>query len=242
MYANSFVFRERTMTEKISISEVKFKHISNPSSGELSEKSLRKCNFCEKVCEIGNNLLLTKLSGPGNFYCSFCLRNDFHTKKNKDILILSFRSVIGYFYFRNYMQISSGKKLWLSEIEDFIASHVAVGVTNPLFLYDPETMLWFVNFSKVGDSKKKIPLEEIHKTILNILTCFNLSEMVCDISLASFYEKYKEAVEVFYRKRYRPDRRKMLIPTLRDTGASESKYLNGDKLRNFTFSDLKIKN
>lgn len=230
------------MTEKISISQVRFKHISSGQNGELCEKSLRKCNFCEKSCEIGSNLVVEKLSAPGNFYCPFCLRHDLHTGKSKDILILSFRSIIGYFYFQNYIQVTSGRKIWLSEIEDFIQSHVKAGETNPLFLYDPETMLWFVNFGKVGDSKRKVPIEEVLKTIVNILTCFNLSQTVPGLSLVSFYEKYKEAIDAFYRKRYRPEKRKMLIPTFKELGVHESKMFNNEKMRNFTYQDLKIKN
>lgn len=230
------------MTEKISISQVRFKRISASQTGELYEKTLRKCNFCEKTCEIGNNPVVEKLSAPGNFYCPFCLRHDLHTGKNRDILILSFRSIIGYFYFQNYIQATSGKKIWLSEIEDFVQSHIQAGEMNPLFLYDHETMLWFINFQKVGNSKRKVPVEEILKTILNILTCFNLSQTVPGLSLVSFYEKYKEAVDAFYRKRYRPDRRKMLIPTFKESGIMESKILNNEKVRNFTYQDLKIKN
>jgi hypothetical protein len=102
-------------------------------------------------------------------------------------------------------------------------------------------MLWFVNFSRVGTSKKKIPLEEIHKTIVSILASFNLSEMVPGISIPALFAKYRDAVDGFYRKRFRPENRRLLIPTLANTGASESKLCGFEKMRHFTFEDLQAK-
>lgn len=223
------------MPEKLSVAQVKLKSLPEPSSGELSENVFRKCHFCDKNCRSFSQLpFLYRLCGPGNFYCPFCLRHDLHTKNNKDFLILSFRSIIGSFYFQNYLTAQGGKRLWISEIEDYIYAHQAAGLMNPVFLYDPETMLWFINFSKVGTSKKKIPIEEVHKTILNILVSFNLAQNFPGTSLSAFYSKYHEAIESFYRKRFRPENRRMLIPSI----GNEPKVCGANKLRNFVFDDL----
>lgn len=236
-------FGDKTMSEKNSISQVRLKLIPATLSGELSEKIFRKCCFCEKTCESGKpqSQLLDSLSGPGNFYCSFCLRHSLNNKGNRDVLILSFRSIIGYFYFQNYLQISNGKKLWISQIEDHITAHYQAGIVNPLFLYDPETMLWFVNFARVGSGKKKIPLEEIMKTIMNILSTFNL-ETISGLNIDLLHLKYKESISQFYHKRFRPADRLMLIPTLANTGVVEPLTCSLNKMRNFVFDDLKIKN
>ena len=231
------------MAEKTSICQVILKPLPSPSSGELSDKVFRKCCFCEKNCELFDNQsqIVDRLAGPGNFYCSFCLRHDLHTRNNRDVLILSFRSIVEYFYLLNYLQVHNGKKLWIAEIEDYIESHVKAGLVNPLFLYDPDTLLWFVNFSKVGTSKRKVPLQEVLKTIVSILASFNLVETTPGINTSEFYSKFKVAIESFYRKRYRPENRRMLIPTLANTGVVEPKTFNLDKMRNFVLEDLKIK-
>lgn len=230
------------MSEKLSVCQVKLKPIPASPNGELSDKVYRKCCFCEKNCETSSSHpLIDKLSGPGNYFCAFCLRHNLHTAANRDVLILSFRSIIGYFYFQNYVNTTSGRKLWLAEIEDYIESHVEAGLVNPLFLYDPETMLWFVNFAKIGTSKKKAPLDEVHKTILSILTCFNLNDTVPGISMSSLYVKYKDAIDNFYRKRYRPADRRMLIPTLANTGVVEPKTCTLDRTRSFIAEDLRAK-
>lgn len=144
-------------------------------------------------------------------------------------------------YFQNYIQANNAQKLWISQIEDYIEVHYRAGSVNPLFLYDPVTMLWFVNFSKIGTSKKKVPIEEVIKTIVSILATFNLSEMIPGINMSYLYTKYKDAVNGFYKKRFRPKDRRMLIPTLVNTGVLEPKDSSLDNMRNFIFDDLKVK-
>ena len=230
------------MAEKLSICQVRLKPLPPSPTGELSDRVFRKCYFCEKNCEsAGSHSIVDRLSGPGNFYCSFCLRHGLHTRGNRDILILSFRSIIGYFYLTNYVQAHGGRKLWITEIEDYIESHKQAGLANTLFLYDPETMLWFVNFARVGNSKRKVPVEEVYKTVVSILASFNLSETTYGVSMAALYAKYKDAIESFHRKRYRPENKRMLIPTLANTGVAEPKSCDLDRMRNFTVEDLRIK-
>ena len=221
------------MSEKLLINQVIFKPIPTLENGELSDKIIRKCHFCGKKCEFSENSshLSQKLSGNDCFYCLFCLRHNLNNKNNKNILILSFRNIIGFLYHQNYVAI---RKLWLSEIEDYIDSHVEVGLQNPLFLYDPETMLWFIDFNKVGKSKRKIPVEEVFKTVIGILSCFNLSENIINIRMGSLYQKYQDGIEMFYRNRQRLDG--ILVPLL---FVAESNF--DDRTKNFIFQDLKLK-
>ena len=229
------------MGNKLYFCQVSLIPLEQPTSGELSDDVFRKCHFCEKSCQFSSEQLqlIHKLSGLNNFYCPFCLRHNLHTKANRDVLILSFRSIIGYFYFQNYLFCNNSKnKFWISEIEDFIKSHQQAGYVNPLFLYDPESMLWFVDFSKVGQGKNKLPLDEIVKTILSILTSFNLSKIVPNLNLSTFFQKYKEAIEDFYESRYQ----KILIPTFDECGVQDPYSFSFNCTRNFIFKDLEFKN
>jgi hypothetical protein len=226
----------------VSVSQVQIKPIPSLQSGELSEKFFRKCHFCEKNCElVANQLeLIDRLSGSGNFYCCFCLRHRLNKKRNRNVLIFSFRSIIAHFYFKNYIQINNGQKLGVSQIEDYIEAHRQIGSVNPLFLYDSETLLWFLDFSRVGHGKKKIIIEEILKTISNILDSFNLSETIPEISRSSVYLKYKQAIEFFDQNKFLPNNQNMFIPII-TSDFLENKSAIQNKMRNFVFDDLKIK-
>jgi hypothetical protein len=228
--------------DKMSVCRVKVRPLSPPPSGELSDKVIRKCCFCEKNCEMTvQHRLLEKLSGEDGYYCAFCLRHGFQTRASRDVLILSFRGIIGHFYQQNYLAAHGYHRMWVSEVEDYIEAHRRAGEVNPLFIYDPETLLWFVNFARVGTSKKKVPLEEVLKTVVNILFCFDLTRNAPGVSQSAVFAKYKDAIENFYRKRYRPENRRMLIPTLAGCGLPEPKNAPPDRSRNFTACELKVK-
>jgi hypothetical protein len=223
---------------KFCVSSVKFKPLSPVGNGELSEKTFRKCAFCEKECLVQpvSKNMSDRISGPDRFYCVSCLRRNHHTKNRRNVLILSFRAIIGHFYYTNYSFSASGRRMYLSDINDYVESHVKVGLMNPVFDYDPDTLLWFVDFSRVGDSKRRVPLEEVLKTIVDILTCFNLTQTVPGVSLSSVFDKYREAIQNFYEKRYRPQGRRMLIPTLAGCNAGDGK--GQDRLRSFTPNEM----
>ena len=178
---------------------------------------------------------MAKLAGRRCFYCSFCLRKSLHTKNSRNTLMLSFRSIVGYFYYINF-NVNGSRRMYLADIEDYIDFHVRVGLMNPLFDYDPETFLWFVDFSRVGDSKRRLPLDEVLRTVVNILACFNLSENVPGTSMSGLMGKYREAMVDFHERRYRPNVRKMLIPTL---AGADSKLL--EKTRSFTIREMSAK-
>ena len=221
------------------VSKVKLTPLTMAPFGELSEHIVRTCNFCAKEVDSPFSVerINQRLSGQKDFYCSFCLRNDLHTRNNKHILAMSFRSILGYYYHELY--ITHGHKIWLSEIEDYMQIHAEVGLINPVFSYDPITLLWFIDFAKVGISKKKIKVEEVLKTVVNVLATFNLTEQVPGIQSGRLYQKYQDAILGFYSQRYRPEGRRMLIPTLVGCINSDQRLNNIlEKTRNFTLKDL----
>ena len=206
-----------------------------PDNGELSDKIYYECGFCgkreglyehaRKMCE--------KLSG-NDYYCTFCLSKGFHTKNNRNILIMSFRAIIGYYYYGLYVNPTNPDNiLYLSQIEDYVDAHIEAGLQNPIFSYDHQTFLWFIDFSRVGRDRKKVKYEEILKTVANILVCFNLYHHIQRIKVATLYEKYEESVRKFQETRYRPEGKPYLIPTLQ----SCTDFINISKA--FTIEDTR---
>lgn len=220
------------MISKITGQNVKLIPIDNQPEGELAEKIYYECGFCGKTTGLWSETrrICEKLSGDA-FYCVSCLRNGFNNNNNSHILIMSFRGIIGYYYYGLYR---SDRKIWVSEIEDNIKSHVKAGLQNPVFHYDPESLLWFVDFSKVGRGRKQIKIREVMKTISSILSCFNLLDHLPQASLHRLYEKYEDAISKFYTQRFRPNGKRELIPTLSGCGVYEhGKKFNMDDTRNF---------
>ena len=224
---------------KFLISQVKLTPLEVLPNGDLCEKFYQRCSFCEKNCFLPAFVrpLYNKLSNE-TFFCDFCLRNNFHTRNNRNVFILTFRSIIGQFYQQNYTLPQFGRiRLYLADIEDYLESHMQTGLLNPLFFYDPDSMLWFIDFSKVGSSKKKIEFQEICRTIKNILVCFNLSETLPNIGMVNFYNKYLEALTLFYQKRSRATR--IYSPSLTTGSSYETK--SGEQAKNFTRREMLIK-
>lgn len=205
-------------------------------NGELAEKTYSICDLCEKRVGLYSQerALCEKLTGDGSFYCGFCLRHRFNTRNNRDLLIMSFRGIIGYYY--DYLYKDKGE-LSLSQIKDFIQLHRRVGLQNPIFYYDDESMLWFVDFSRVGRGRKKLQLKDVLQTTIGILSCFNLAQVVPDPNLHKLFGKYREAIEKFCSHRYRPEGRWLLIPTL--SGCATASYPTTSKKKAFDFEASK---
>jgi len=221
--------------QKLSVSQIDLEILPPTITGELFDVFIRYCSFCRKKCHSNdlNREICEKMSGGNGYYCAFCLRNGFHTKNCKDILILSFRAIIAWLYYYKYLSNTS-EKMWLSEIEDCIESHRQTGLTNPAFLYDPDTYLWFINFAQIGGGKKHQTIDDVYRTIVNILVCFNLKNNVHGIDTAEFFQKYRKSIEEFFQKRQRPKNRYMLIPTFTNCGTLHiPDRISSTKLRNF---------
>lgn len=211
---------------------IKLNPIQDKLGGELAEIIYYECQFCQKNVGLyqEQRKLCEKLSGK-NFYCSFCLQNGLNYKSNQHILIMSFKGIIGYYYHVLHRQ---NKVLYQSQIIDYVELHRQAGLLNPVFRYDPESFLWFVDFSKIGRGQKKIPIKEALKTVVNILTCFELPRNIDHIYTSKIFKKYNEAMVKFYSERYRPPNRKILAPTLSGCGGQcDNRNVDHEEMREF---------
>ena len=207
-------------TDKITVPVLEILPKKEPDlHGELAEKTYSICELCEKRVGLYSmeRDLCQKLTGDGAFYCSFCLRHKFNTRNSRDLLIMSFRGIIGYYY--EYLYRDKGE-LSFSQVQDYVKLHRKVGLQNPVFYYDDESMLWFVDFARVGRGRKKLRLTDILQTTINILACFNMAQVVPDANLHKMYEKYREAIDKFCSHRYRPEGRWLLVPTMCGCGSA----------------------
>jgi hypothetical protein len=213
--------------------EVELTPIGHVKSGELSDVVYLECLFCGKTAGYYPRMrkMCERLSGS-DFYCDFCLRNGFNRQSNRNILIVSFRSIVGFYYYDLYRFCEGTKELYISDIEDYVKSHIATGAQNPVFIYDEDTMFWFLDFEKIGRGRKKVRVGEVLRTIVDILSCFDIYVHYPGINMHALYDKYKEAIEKFYSQRYRPDNRRVCIPTFANCGINDSG-------RKFCFEDTR---
>lgn len=221
------------------INKLEIELIKEDSDKEFSSSAYYVCNFCEKNFKLNKNKhqLFEKLS-RGKIHCPFCLQNNFNQKSNKNILILSFRAIINYYYKQLYLE---NKKMYFTEIVDYIEAHKKVGLSNPIFRYDDESMLFFVDFSKVGKGPHKMPLKEVHKTVINILVCFNINQWFFQSTKTEkLFEKFRDAVEKFHINRYRPENIKILCPTLAGINAT-SETISHESFKEFSKKKLFLK-
>lgn len=177
------------------------------------------CGFCGvQGTLVKQEIDFYKRLGDGVFYCAFCIRHGFHNERGKNVLILDFSKLIGQLYANFY----TTRKMWQSQIYDLIKEQVRRGRKNPAFLYDPQSQLWFIDFSKVGQSSRKIRLEEILDTAKSILDCLSLTQFYKDIKYDKLWGKYEDAITRFYECRYRPKSRFVLSPSLKGCVSSST--------------------
>ena len=211
--------------------DVKLSLIQENLDGELSDVIFYKCDFCEKTVGLHREQRkwLEKLSG-NRFFCTFCIQNGLHVN-NRHVLPMSFRAIVGYFYCALYLET---KNLYVSQILDYLESHEKIGLANPVFRYDPDSLMWFVDFAKVGKGKRKIPLREVLKTTIDISACFSLPANISCFQTSKLFAKYEEALVKFHMERYRPPGKRLLIPTLTGCGNCDNKQVDHESLKNFS--------
>lgn len=219
---------------------VSTKLIKGIAGNELSDTFYHTCLFCEKLVKVSShNFESCRRLGGGKYFCPFCLRNDFHHRSSKNVLILSYRGIFGQYYQHNYLEEESDStnKLWVSDIKQMIVNHETLGLRCPVFSYDPSTYLWFIDFNKVGSDSRKAPIDDVQATVMCVLACFRLSKIYGQYVLEDMWEKFDKALHLFYEKRQRPESRRMLIPTLRGVVRQD----DGFKARDFSPSMLQLK-
>lgn len=209
-----------------------------PTGNELSDSFYRNCTFCDKFMRVTSINFDSCSNIGGNSYCPFCLRHNFHYKDNHNILIFSFRGIIGYYYHRLYK--CKPHKMWVSQIESQIEKHALIGLNNPALSFDPQTLLWFANFNKIGVDKYKAPFDEVMLIIKNMFDVFEVKERISVRANDELWERFDKAINMFYRQRKRPKDRKMLIPTMAKilTADSDEFY---EQTRKFDQTHLLVK-
>jgi len=197
------------------VKEVKLTKVQSCEGKQLSDTFFKNCQFCEKLVQIdsGNFSSCIKIGG-GKFYCPFCLRNNFHHKTSKNILTFSFRGIIGYYYYKFYIDQQAVKKLWFTQIKDYVHQHAYAGLSSPVLIYDPHTFLWFADFNKIGNHNRKAPFKEVKSVIHSIFDVFEVDKFLTTHAKDEYWGKYTKALDAFYEKRQRPKDKRMLIPTM----------------------------
>jgi hypothetical protein len=198
--------------------------ISEEGSGleVTSAKAYCRCNFCNKetIMTSAKRRFTERLSGSDRFFCTFCLRHRLNQRDSRHTLIMSYRGIIGYYYYAFYA-LSKNVNMSISEIWDYVHLHASIGNQNPLFLYDPESFLWFIDFSRIGSSSRKMNIKDVLGTVAETLMAFALHENIKDVKPHKMYLKYEEAIVKFYHQRSRPSHMRVLSPTLKSTGAND---------------------
>ena len=187
---------------------------------QLSEFVSKNCFFCHKLVKSDHESFKTMHNMTGNrFYCPFCIRNNFHHRSNRNILAISYRGIFGFYYYGMYL---NQRKLWWSEINSMIENHIKIGTSNPVFIYDPETFMWFIDFNKIGSKKRKLPYHFVKKTAKLILESFHMSEITKYHQIEKrMWQKFEKSLDIYHEKRQRPKNRKFLIPTFSQIMAKE---------------------
>ncbi len=223
--------------DNFSASEADLRPLDVESNG-LPGSPLQICDFCGKLVTSGDFIpVLERLAGPGRFFCGFCVRHRNHTKLGRQVLAFSFRGLVAYLYYETYVAM---RLLSFSELEDRIAAHVRVGLDNPVFSYDPETLLWHVDFSRIGDTKKKLPIEYARETMKLALSKLTLPTLLPRVQWSKLEDKYVEAFDAFYQKRARPHSHRLLIPTLKGCVPNDGKTQLWDKHKEFVSQNMRV--
>lgn len=229
-------------------SDIKVEDVSK----ELLDKNeiiSKQCEFCgkEMVVHFRVGQYLRKLTKGSNFYCQFCVRHDIHTRKQHHVFLFTLRALIGYLHSACYF--GKTPRLYMSEIDDMIAEHVAIGHQNPLFLYDPETYCWFVDFNKVGSGDRQLPVSEVIRTVNEMVSAFNPYNNIREFKGSKYVDRFRESIMTFYEQRFRPPGKRLCAPTLSGcaseireggTGVNANKKLDLSSYRDFLPADFKL--
>jgi len=233
-----------TVWKKVEKKNVAFTEVQVGNDLSEGTRVSGTCFFCEKNSVYPKNLrkISELIVGPKKLFCNFCLRNEFYKLRHqKHVLLMSFRGVIAYYYYCFHLSPKTSA-MYMMDLEGYINLHVRFGKQNPLFRYDPESYLWFVDFSKVGNKPRQMPLEYVLETVVGILSTFDIYNNAKDVSPAQFFQKYREAITDFHHHRRRPKSQRILTPTFYGCGIPHETNLGRaipvNMLRNFTPNQL----
>jgi hypothetical protein len=218
------------------VQDVKVTKVDANTDNELTDTFYRVCVFCNKLVRVSphNFKSCIKMSG-GNFYCPSCLRNNFHHRSSRNVLIMSYRAIIAYYYHKLYPE-----KMYCYQIKDCLYKHEKIGLESPVMSYDPESFLWFVDFNRIGDDRWKAPFKEVLVTAKDTLHAFALNFWCGGNVEEETWNKFEKAMTLYYEKRKRPKGRRMLIPTFAGSTIKEKDDF-WNTAREFTKRNLNLK-
>ena len=187
-----------------------------------------------------------RLAGPGRLYCPFCLRHEYYKRKiSKHVMVFSLRGIIGY-YWHAFNVVPRTSTMYGHELSELLDHHVRLGQLNPLFKYDPETFCWFIDFSRVGRSKRRLSITDIMATVTQMVMAFDMYSILRDAKPHLYWKKLNEGIRRFYKLRQRPPRSRVFAPTLLNCGlpadeptTPSSKVVNADYVRGFIMAATK---
>ena len=152
--------------------KIEFFPVNSKMKDELSDEFYKYCTFCSKQVLIDHEITqkTPKNIIDGNYLCNFCFRKNVNQNK---VIIFSFKSIIVYLH-EIYKLNSSDNPFYRSQLNDYVDTHKKTGLKNLALDYDDESFNWFLNIDLIGSEDNQISFRELEKTIIEILTCFNL--------------------------------------------------------------------
>lgn len=205
------------------------------NSNDVFNYIFARCNFCHKDSVMKETTYKDAFQlGHGYFYCPFCVRNRFNYKKREHILLMDFKGIIGFYI--NYLY--SEGTIYNFQIIDYIRKHSITGLKNPIFSYDHESMLWFVDFTRVGNTKNKVPIESVIQNTKNIIQSFDVNKNIKNCNPQKILDKYEESINDFYVSRKRPEGKRILSPTLKN--CTYRAQIDWDLTKEFKFNQVDL--
>src|SRR5882672_4756806 len=92
---NHFPYEKKPEVQKVTFTEVETEAL------DTGLKVYCKCNFCNKPAAASQHsrIFSDRLVNQNRFFCNFCIRNDYYQPGHQNVLILTYRGLIGYYYY-----------------------------------------------------------------------------------------------------------------------------------------------
>ena len=209
-----------------------FKEINLIQESKIEVLGSYNCGFCTKTIEEDDFFEFNKKLSGDSCYCNLCIRMGWNTKNNRNCLIMSFRPIIGYFYYYSYL--SEPRKMWFNNLKRLVQNHVVAGKPYPFLSYDDESMSWFVDFRKIG--KDKIKVIEVEKAMIKIASTLNLQKHLIRFKQDKFNKKIVEAIQNFYTNRASAEQ--MVMLDFQNCCDYDGRVIDFDAVKTFCEKDL----
>lgn len=205
---------------------VQFFPVSGKLPGEIADEFYKQCSYCDKQVLVDSQSILKMPRSmlSGDMSCRFCARRGMHAKR---FFAFSTRSVVC-----QLSEILSSQQnnqlMYQCQLLDYVESHRASGLKNYCLDYDEESFNWFVDLGMVGDTDDRVSEREIHKSVVEMLACFNPTVFGIDLqpAFSQIRDRLSESV-----KSQEP-RGSVFVPTFGGMRVSQS------RASSFTISDI----